>query len=218
MNEQLEKQVLNLPIRALEIQIKDQDTLSVANEFLLGIKALQKEIDATFDPIIQAAHEAHKKALAQKKKFEEPLIRAERVVKPKITAYLQEQERIRREAEEQARQVEWERRQAEQEAMRKALEAEAHGKQKEAEKIIEEAAKLEVTIPSSPVIPQRQQTQGIAMRELWRFDITDANLLPREYLVPDLVRIGKIVQVMKDKTGIPGIRVFAEKILTARAN
>lgn len=216
MQEELEKRVLNLPVRATEIQVKDQASLSIANEFLLGIKALQREIDSTFDPIIQATHDAHKKALAQKKKFEDPIIQAERMVKPKIGAYLQEQERIRREAEEAARRAEWERKRAEEEVLRKAMEAEAKGKAKEAKKIIEEAAKIEQTAPALPIIPQRQQTQGITMREVWKFEITDSKLIPREYLMPDIVRIGKIVQACKGETSIPGIRVYSEKIIAAR--
>lgn len=216
MREELEKRVLSLPVRAAEIQVKDQTSLTAANEFLLGIKALQKEIDATFDPIVQAAHEAHKQALAQKKRFEEPLVQAERMVKPKITFYLQEQERIRREAEEAARRAEWERKQAEEEALKKALDAEAQGKKEEAQKIIEEAAAIEKIISIPPVIPHKQQTQGISMREIWRFEITDPKLLPREYLIPDLVRIGKIVQACKNETNISGIRVYSEKVLAAR--
>jgi hypothetical protein len=218
MQEELEKRVLSLPVRAAEIQVKDQATLSIANEFLLGIKALQKEIDSTFDPIIQAAHEAHKKALTQKKKFEDPLDQAERMVKPKIGAYLQEQDRIRREAEEAARRAEWERQRVEKEALEKAMKAEAEGKAKEAEKIIEKAAKAEILVPPPLIIPERQQTQGISMREVWRFEITDPKLLPREYLTPDLVRIGKVVQACKGETNIAGVRVFSEKIIAARGS
>lgn len=218
MSEELEKRVLSLPVRAVEIQVKDQATLTAANEFLLGVKALQKEIDAAFDPIIQSAHEAHKKALTQKKKFEDPLDQAERMVKPKIGAYLQEQDRIRREAEEAARRAGWERQRAEKEALDRAMKAEAEGKVKEAAKIIEEAAKAEVIVPPLPIIPARQQTQGISTREVWRFEITDPKALPREYLTPDLVRIGKVVQACKGETNIPGIRVFSEKIIAARGS
>jgi hypothetical protein len=227
MENELEKRVMEFPVRAVEIQVTDQQTLTAANDFLLAAKGLQKEVNATFDPLIKAANDSHVAALAAKNKFIIPLDKAEKAVKTKITAYLCEQDRLRREAEAKARQAEWERQRAEaekkrleEEAMRKALEAEAKGETKEAEQIIEQAARVEQEIPIVPVvpfvIPEQPKVEGLSMREDWDFEIVDVKAIPREYLVPNEVMIRKVVKVMKSQANIPGIRVFSKQILSAR--
>ena len=57
---------------------------------------------------------------------------------------------------------------------------------------------------------------GLTVREDWKFSIVDAALIPREYLIPDEKKIGRIVRAMKDATNIPGVRVYAEKGIATR--
>ncbi len=47
--------------------------------------------------------------------------------------------------------------------------------------------------------------------------MVDAEKIPRKYLVPVLVMIGKVVRAMKDQTDIPGIRVFAKTSVADKA-
>jgi hypothetical protein len=60
----------------------------MAKEVAQTIKAFQKEVDSTFDPIIERAHVTHKEALAQKKKHMDPLAEAEKRIKQLIGDYL----------------------------------------------------------------------------------------------------------------------------------
>ncbi len=224
MNAELEKRVLSLPVQAVEIKVIDQETLSLATNFVLSLKALQKEIDEAFDPIIRAAHKAHKEALDQKKKFELPLLKAEGIVKPKIAAYIQEQERKRKEAERERLRAEQEKRRLEEEALQRALEAERRAlaekdeasrkiAQAEAEKILIQAADEEKRIVPASFIPEVPKTEGLAMRENWDFEVVDEAAIPREYLIPNEVKIRRVVKTLKDKTNIPGIRVFNRPIM-----
>jgi hypothetical protein len=91
------------------LAVQSQDDMIMANAMLQGIKAIKKEINESCDPIIKAAHDTHKKAVAQKKVFMEPLDRAEGVIKGKIGGYLdyldaerrKEEARLREKAEKQ---------------------------------------------------------------------------------------------------------------------
>src|SRR5690348_1541007 len=54
------QQALTWPDRARALKVSTSESYIEAGELLKGIKALRKEVDATFDPIIGKAHEAHK--------------------------------------------------------------------------------------------------------------------------------------------------------------
>lgn len=97
------------------------------------IKTLKSEIKGTFRPIIEKAHEAHKEALAQEKKYLEPLNKAESILKEKILKW-QRAERERAEAIARAREAE-ERARLEAEAQKLAEE----GDEDEALALLEES-------------------------------------------------------------------------------
>lgn len=69
---------------------------------------------------------------------------------------------------------------------------------------------------SAPKAAIPARPEGVSFRKSWGFEIVGAELLPREYLTPDLVKIGGVVRAMgpEAEKGIPGIRVF-EKTTTA---
>ena len=73
---------------------------------------------------------------------------------------------------------------------------------------------IDVPVPVVPVVvsaPVKSNSVatdlGIKGREQWDFEIVDAALIPREYLVPDMAAIRGVVKAMKGKTNIPGIQV-----------
>jgi len=88
VNDNLQQQLTPVVIRAKMLAISSEAELVAAKEVAQTIKAFQKEIDNTFDPIINKAHLAHKEALAQKKKHMDPLVEAENRVKRLIGDYL----------------------------------------------------------------------------------------------------------------------------------
>jgi hypothetical protein len=50
----------------------------------------------------------------------------------------------------------------------------------------------------------------------WVFEILDATVIPREYLSPDMTKIGKVVQTLKGLCEIPGVRVYNRPIARSR--
>jgi len=216
MNEELEKRISLLPSQAQDIRVENEKDLYSANQLLLAVKSLQKEVDDAFDPVVKATNDAHKKAVAQKKKFQDPLILAERTIKPKISDYLTEQERIRREQERAAREAE-EAKQREDEALGLALKAEEGGFMEAASAHLNEALEIDAALPSEPIrVSPPPKTVGLSMREDWDFEVVNAAVIPRAYLIPDLSRIRHEVRSSKGKIDIPGIRIFQKQILSAR--
>jgi hypothetical protein len=221
--ESVSREVIPIPEQAKLILVKDQASMTRANEFFLVIKGLRKKIAETMDPIIKSAHETHKKALAKKAELEAPLILGEKWLNGQMTAYYQEQERIRKAEEDRLRQeaiqAEMKRRQEEEERkMAEAAALEAAGAKDEADQLISEAIQakeepvvIEVQDPETPKV----QMNGATVKKYWDFEIINEALIPREYLKVDEVKIGGVVRALKEKANIPGVRVFQKSTLSA---
>lgn len=194
---------------ATDLTIRDSRTYETACDFLKSLKTIEKDINATFDEPIRRAFEAHRSIVAAKKKHFEPIERAEQMVKPKIAAYLQEQERIRR--EEERRLQEEQRKRAEEEALAQAAELEAEGQKEAAEALLSEP------LPVAPVVLPKTtpKVSGIAAREVWMFRVIDPTKIPRQYLKVDEQKIGQVVRAMKDTANIPGVQIYSEKHIAA---
>lgn len=206
---ELETRALSVPEQARAIKIKDVESYKKAAELLLQIKDLRKEIDDAYDDIIKAAHDAHKKAITKKKKYEEPLAEAERIIKPSIAAYQAEQERKRR--EEEARLAEEARKKEEDERLAKAIEAEDEGMSDVAEEILEEPAYV-----PPPVVPvATPKVSGISTRTVYKFRIIKPELIPNQYKVIDEKAIAAVVRTLGYRSNIPGIEVFTEQVVAA---
>lgn len=199
------------------IQVFDQPSLTAANDYLLGIKELRRKFDNEFDPGIKQAFAHHRYLTAQKKRWTDPLDEAERTVKPKITAYLVEQDNIRLEAERAAERA---RRQVAKEAEDAADAATKlinEGKAGEADALIDEAtAKIRDINADTPFVPDKPIANGTTLRETWDYEIVDAALIPRTFLVPDLTMIRRYGQNMKHQADVPGIRFFSVKSIASR--
>jgi|SRR5262245_1211832 len=65
-----------------------------------------------------------------------------------------------------------------------------------------------------PVIVETDVPKGVGIlfRDNWKFEIIEPGLIPRDYLIPDEVAIGKIVRALKGTCKIPGVRVYRERI------
>jgi uncharacterized membrane protein YqiK len=82
----------------------------------------------------------------------------------------------------------------------------------EAKKQAEEAAKLAATqVQEVKVAAAVPKVAGIKARVNWKFRIVDATRIPREYLMPDEVKIGQKVRELKQAGAvIPGVEAFSE--------
>lgn len=190
--------------------INNDEQNQKAADFLRGIKTIRKEIDIVSDPDIQKAFQLHRSLVAAKKKHTVVLDEAEQILKQKICAYMQEQERIRKEEqrrlEEEARKAEEARR------LEEAMILEAQGQKEAAEQVFEEAVTVQAPVISMPKIVK---PEGVSMRTSWKYEVIDEAAIPRAFLMIDHAKIGKIVTAMKSETKIPGVRVYEDNLLAA---
>lgn len=217
---------LTWPERAKEIAVATPEAYVQAGQLLLDIKALRKEVDAAFDPIISKAHEAHKEACGQKKKAEAPLAEAEQILKRGLVVWDSEQERIRRDDErrlqEQAR-VEEEARRAKEAA---ALESQANATGDESLRAeAEELISAPVATPSISLPSSTPKVAGISYRENWRIDPTvDLKALcaaigrgeqPTTLVQPNTSALNGLARSLKNQMKVPGVKVVMERIASA---
>lgn len=219
------EQALTWPDRARAVRIVDLESYRIASGMLLGIKDLRHEVDEGYDKIIRKAFEAHREAVATKKKYEAPLLEAERVIKDAIVAFDAEQERARvaleRQLQEQARELE-EARQLEEAA---ALETEALATGDTA--LLEEARELASAPVAAPAVfvPRATPTvAGISLRETWSAHVTDfqklvafvaANPSYLNLLQVNTTALNQQARSLKASLRIPGVQAMATKDVAA---
>lgn len=232
--------------KAAAIIITDQEDLDAATAFLREVKRVRDEIAETFDPIVSAAHEAHKLALEKKKKYDEPMAQAEKVVKAKMGEYVADQKRI---ADELQRKQEEDRRKAEAEATRKqaeeaeaqrkrdeearlaqAAEATARGDTKRAEAILNEPPPppppLQPVAVPPPVAIAIPKVAGVSFAPAWKARVVDKQALIRAaanspeqyaaYLLVDEKAAGALARSLKGEARLPGVEFYSETQTSVR--
>ncbi len=207
---------LSVLTRARGLVISSQEDLTAADQFRQDIKALLRSIDEAFDPQIEQAFALHRSLLAKKKEFAGPPLRALELINPKIAEYMKERDRARFQKERERQIKEQEAKRLAEIAVDKASELVDEGRAAEANAVLKEAAlKAGEIEASAPEIPEKPLAD-VSLRTTWDFEVVDAEKIPRKYLVPDLVTIGKVVRAMKDQADIPGIRAFAKTTVADR--
>jgi hypothetical protein len=197
-------------VASLPVKITDNESYLLFAGELQEIKRRQKVIDDRLEPEKKKAYVAYQAWNDLIKELKAPLLAREAFDKKEMAAWDTEQDRIRREEE---RRLQEEARKREEEArLQAAVEAEKSGDKEEAEAIINEAPAY---VPPIVLPKATPKVQGISYRDNWTFRITDTNKIPREYMIPNETAIRKVVSALKDKSNIPGIEVYNERIVAA---
>lgn len=159
--------------------ITDDESFKVAGARMKAIKDFRAQVAALFDPQIESAHMAHKVALDQKKKFETPLIEADKLYRKKRSDYEIE---IERQAEAEKRKLEAEAR-AKEAQIKKEMEAAA--KEAEAKHDQETADSLRAVIPQVVVesearaiaVPKSPAVEGFSSAKDYNIDVVNPMVL-----------------------------------------
>lgn len=216
MNTQTEIEIkaVSIPTEAKSILVVDNESFERAGHLLKVIKDLRFKINETFDPIIKKAHEAHKEAVAQKKKIEAPLTEAEGIVKPRLAAYHEEQERKAR--EEQARLQAELNKKAEEEKLQLALRAEGMGSSAQAEAILAQPVITEKVVVGNFA----PKVAGISFRETWSAEVLDEDaffkgvfegVIPRAAVSINTTFLNQQARSLKASMKYPGVCVSVTK-------
>lgn len=205
----LEKEILPVPEQAKQITITDNESYERAAGILKSIKTLRNRIAEAFDPIIKKANEAVKEARASKERYEKPLSDAEAHIKPLMAKYLTEKEKQRK-IEEAHKRAEAQA-QAEEKRIQQAIKLEQSGNIAAAERA------LDAPVVSPPVVEKSTapKVAGVSMRDNWKARIVDEQLIPREFLMPNMVQINQYAKAMKKDGVIPGVEIYNEPIISS---
>ena len=169
-----------------EITIKDESTLSQAIDFLKKIKETGKIIKEKKELITKPLNEGLRNARDMFRPIEDNYFIAEKNVKAKILEWNNEQERIRRQKEE-----------------------------KLAKRVDKGTMKMETAvkkIEQMPEVSNKGQAGKVSFKTIRRVVVMDENVLPRKYLIPDMVKIRKYAF---SGAKIEGVKVVEEKILAS---
>ena len=201
--QQIEKQVLKILRETEGVKITDNESCERLDSQLTRVKAMRRGWAGFMDPEIRVYDGKADALRALKKRLDDPLARREIEMKQEIAGWV-----LKVKAQERKAQIEAEQRAAKDAEKAREREAEALRKAGNAA----EARQLEKQpIIVSPIV-SRVQTPKIAsyLREDWKFRIVDVNAIPREFMIPDMLKIGKLVRAMKSETRISGIEVYSE--------
>lgn len=216
--QQLETKALSLSERASALTIHDQPSYDAAVEFLQGVKALRREAEDHHRPGIDAAHKAHKIAVATLGRIDIPLGQAERAVKDTMAAWVAGQERIRRAEEDRLRLEAAKAQEAELE--RQIEQAEAEGAtNNELDVLIEQSAMI--APPPPTVAPTYSAAPGISVRKSYVREITNLQDVIRWVAAnPQFLGVLKVdgpaLNRLPAQLTIPGTRVVEKSTVAVR--
>lgn len=193
-----ESRALSAPVveRAREFAVTDDPSFERGAALLKELVTARKAVDDLFTPIVRSVNAARNKVRA-------PLQQAEDRIRLELGKYAQAKERARveaagRELQEQQRLL-------------------ALGEREEGEQgTTGEAPAASTPTPEPEHLPELPKPEGLGFRDLWCFEITNEAQIPREFLMPDETKIGRVVRALMSSTNIPGVRVFSRKVPVQR--
>lgn len=184
-----------LVLQADTFTIETEAQLNEASELLRKIKTAYKTVEERRTFVVKPLNDQIRNINGWFKSITEPLVQAEDILKRKVLTFRQEQERIRL-------------------AEQKRLEEEAAKKQAEINKLAEQKG-VEAPVLNVPKLAELDKTVNTStIKKVWTFEVTDLNLIPREYLVVDETKIRNAVR--EGVRNIPGVKIFEKDQLAVR--
>jgi hypothetical protein len=214
--------------QAQEITVESSEDYEMACSFLTLIATRRKQVGETFDPIVQKAHATWQEAIAQRKKFLDPLNEAELNVKRKVSDWRIDEERKRRAEEDRLAAIA--KKEQDDRAIAEAEALKANGDHELADMVLEEAANAPAPVVVAPTTIPKQDgiskktnwkwrpkgnDEAAALRMLVKAAAADERLLG--YLSLNTTVIGAEARTKKGLTRIPGIDVFPDESVSVRA-
>lgn len=171
---ELEQKTLTLYEQATALVVTDPATFAAAGEVAKALKQLEKEVTDYFAPMKKAAHDAHK-AITKKEADElAPVKEASEIVRKAMNSWIQEQERIRQEAERKARmEAEEAARKERERLLAQAEKAIDKGKDEKAEELLDRAELVcAAPVTVAPVVDKTIHTASGSITQAKELQIT----------------------------------------------
>lgn len=180
---------------------------------LLTAKAGSRACDEAFDEDIANWNHGHKNALATKKRYQDPFMKIEVILKPRIRAYQDEQEHQRQLAQKQAQ---------EEAQLAEAIHHEQLGDTRAAEDVLNGRGVVSVSVPALPTMPK---VAGILKRDYWSALVEDklalvkavaSGAVPLAALDPNHAFLNEQARALKDSLRYPGVKAICERSVAGR--
>lgn len=226
----LESKLENMPNVATEEQAE------LVSEYRAQFRAKHNALDKERLKMTEGSRATTKMVNDKYNQILDRMNRCTQLADNKLMPYMQERERLRREAEQKAADQKREEeaaakkaKEAEDEANRVAAESQDAEELHEAESKVDDArdgldALRRTPMPTPTVRKSVTGTLGSStgMRQNWKYKISDFSKIPDEYLIPEEERLNKgaLNKLAKGEQGnafVPGIEFYAEDALTSRA-
>lgn len=203
----LSKQVTEIEFQASAITIASEEDYQNAAGFGRMLKQRTSDVKEFWKPMKDAAHKAHAEICSKEKAMLQPLTNAEKILKNTMGAYVAEQDRKRREAEEIARRA------AQEEVDRKmqeAIDLDAAGDAAGAEMAMMEAEVMDDMSESVAVAGAKPKADGASASKDWEIVDIDTNLVPTsvagvEIRPVDKAAVMRLIRASKGSIKIEGV-------------
>lgn len=212
-NEQLGNEVSLIERQASAVVVASEADYAAAGDLAKTVKAMQKQVKEYWDPLRVAAKKTYDDVLAKKKAMLDPLEAAEKILKGKMTEFVLEQERKRKEQEEAMRKL------AQAEIDRKleeAATAETNGDAMGVEFAMAEAEVMQGIVEGGSIPSQNPKADGVSTSKTWKITGIDESKVPVS-LCGAVIRpvdekaVLALIKATKGKIEIPGI-TFEESV------
>lgn len=194
-----------------DLHVTDADTYARAGEHLQGLAALEKEITAYFADDKKRAYDIWQSQCRKEKAALLLVQAASKRLRDGRQGWKAEQDRLQREAEQQAA------REAQQAEQERLLAEAAHAEQRKepelAAAIVEEA----ISAPAPVVVLPSFVPKDLPKRTLYKWRVVKAEFIPRDFLALDEKKLTAYAAAMKGAARVPGIEFYTEEIDVVRA-
>ncbi len=172
---QLKQEAVELKQSVISLVVKNQEQYNEASSLLLKVQERKKLINAWFDPLVKAAHAAHKTLKDRQNETLAPAVEAESKIKYEMQNYIMEQDRIQAEAQ---RKLDDDAARKRKELEEKARIAAEQGKENRAEKLREKAEATVAPIVAPSVQTTTRTESGVtSIKRHTEVTITNVNVL-----------------------------------------
>lgn len=211
----LQREEAPLIQRSTALAVVDARSYETGAIILRDCRDLKKKVCDMFNPLAAQANALHKSITGARANLLDPLEQVERITEGKLSSWQQAEHRKQRSEQERqekiAREAD-EKRRAEEAA---ALQAQAKAERDKNEKArLLQEAKAVKSDPTPPYVPpvasSVPRVQGMASTTVVDYEITDPDLVPREFCVPSPEKIRAAVRGYANAANckIPGVRAF----------
>lgn len=203
MNE-VKTQINNfLTLASSEIAIKSREQDVQACELGKTINSELKRLEDLKKSLTDPLNQSLKNIRALFKPAEERGQEMLRAIKDAHNGFVAEQQRIAREHEEKLAEI----------ARKKAEELKEQAKDEEflgndTSELLQEAMLAEIVPLVSADV---EKVDNVVMKTYWSAEIIDINLVPREYLLPDMNKLNAMARTVKGDSDIPGVKFVSRQ-------